>query len=176
VKGCADGELNAELLDAFAELIGRFLGEGEKIAERLGVPVFALKAMHWLGGGLPMKELGRRLRCDPSFVTAIADSLEKRGLAKREPNPGDRRIKNLVLTPEGSAFRDRVEQEMLASMPWCTALDRDERATLLALIRKLIAVSPQGPARGALSTKPEEVQALRNAPAAVHSPAGGARP
>jgi DNA-binding MarR family transcriptional regulator len=175
VNECADGELNAELLDAFAELIGRFLGEGEKVAERLGVPVFALKAMHFLGGGMPMKELGRRLRCDPSFVTAIADSLEKRGLAKREPNPGDRRIKNLVLTPEGSEFRNRVEQEMLASMPWCTALDRDERATLLALIRKLIAATTQGPAHSALSPQTKEVDALRNAPAAARSRAGGTR-
>jgi DNA-binding MarR family transcriptional regulator len=175
MKGCADGELNAELLDAFAELIGRFLGEGEKIAERLGVPVFALKAMHWLGSGMPMKDLGRRLRCDPSFVTSIADSLEKRGLAKREPSPSDRRIKNLVLTPEGNEFRNRVEQEMLASMPWCTALDQGERETLLRLIRKLIGATPQGSAHSAPGTDMKEVQALRNAPAAAHSPAGGTR-
>lgn len=175
MNGCADGELNAELLDAFAVLIGRFLGEGEKVAERLGVPVFAVKALHFMGGGMPMKELGRRLRCDPSFVTAIADSLEKRGLAKREPNPSDRRIKNLVLTPEGSEFRARVEQEMLASMPWCTALDVGERETLLALIRKLIAATAQGPAHSPLSPQTKEVDALRSAPAAAGSPAGGSR-
>jgi MarR family transcriptional regulator, organic hydroperoxide resistance regulator len=119
-----------------------------------------------------MKELGRRLRCDPSFVTSIADSLEKRGLAKREPNPTDRRIKNLVLTPEGSEFRTRIEQEMLASMPWCTALDRDERETLLALVRKLIAATPQGQPQTTLSREMKEVHALRNATAAARRPAG----
>lgn len=175
MKGCADGELNAELLDAFAELIGRFLAEGEKIAERLGVPVFALKAMHWLGGGMPMKDLGRRLRCDPSFVTSIADALEKRGLAKREPSPTDRRIKNLVPTPAGSEFRGRIEQEMLASMPWCTALDRNERETLLALVRKLIAASPQGPVPSPPNRETKEVHALPETPATAHSPAGGSR-
>ena len=175
MKRCADGELNAELLDAFAELIGRFLGEGEKIAERLGVPVFAVKAMHWLGGGMPMKELGRRLRCDPSFVTSIADALEKRGLAKREPSPTDRRIKNLVLTPAGIEFRSRIEQEMLASMPWCTALDRHERETLLVLIRKLITAAPQGPVPSPLIRETKEVHTLRQAPAAAQSPAGGSR-
>lgn len=175
MKGCADGKLNAELLDAFAEVIGRFMGEGAKVAERLGVPVVAVKAMHWLGDGMPMKELGRLLRCDPSFVTSIADSLEKRGLAKREPNPSDRRIKNLVVTPEGSEFRTRMEQEMLAGMPWCTALNREERETLLTLLRKLNDAAPQVPAQP-LSPETKEVHALRDAPAAAHSPAGESRP
>jgi DNA-binding MarR family transcriptional regulator len=140
VGECAEGDqLNQEIFDAFAELIGRVLAEGEKLAGRFGVPLFAVKAMHWLDGGLPMKELGRRMRCDPSFVTSIADSLEKRGLARREPSPSDRRIKNLVLTAEGRALRDQLDKEMLASMPWCGALDLAERNSLLAMVRKLIA-------------------------------------
>jgi DNA-binding MarR family transcriptional regulator len=140
VGKCAeDDELNQEIFDAFAELIGSVLAEGEKLAGRFGVPLFAVKAMHWLDGGLPMKELGRRMRCDPSFVTSIADSLEKRGLARREPNPADRRIKNLVLTAEGVELRDRLDKEMLANMPWCGALDLAERKSLLAMVHKLIA-------------------------------------
>ncbi len=30
---------------------------------------------------MAMKELGKRMHCDPSFVTLVADMLEKRGLA-----------------------------------------------------------------------------------------------
>ena len=52
-----------------------------------------------------MKELGLRMGCDPSFVTTVADALEKRGLARREPSQRDRRSKNLVLTDEGVALR-----------------------------------------------------------------------
>lgn len=144
---CADAaNLNEEILDACAELIGRVLGEGQRIASRHGLPVFAVKAMHWLDGGLAMKELGRRLRCDPSFVTSVADALEERGLARREPSPADRRVKNLVLTAEGRELKQRLERELLASMPWCTALDPAERQTLLTLIRKLVAATPTGPA------------------------------
>ncbi|HKB31656.1 MAG TPA: MarR family transcriptional regulator [Streptosporangiaceae bacterium] len=136
---CHEGDgLNQEIFDAFGELIARVMARGEKLAEDFGVPLFTVKAMHWLGDGMAMKELGRRMRCDPSFVTAIADSLEKHGLARREPNPADRRIKNLVLTPEGRDLKERLEREMLARMPWCTALDLDERKALLALVRKLV--------------------------------------
>jgi DNA-binding MarR family transcriptional regulator len=35
---------------------------------------------------MTMKELGLRMGCDPSFVTSIADALEKHGLARREPS------------------------------------------------------------------------------------------
>lgn len=135
---CAEGDqLNQEIFDAFAELIGRFIGQGEKLAGQFGVPLFAVKAMHWIGGGMAMKDLGRRMRCDPSFVTSIADSLEQRGLARREPSPADRRVKNLVLTAEGLDLKEQLEREMLAGMPWCEILTVAERQTLLTLIRKL---------------------------------------
>ena len=77
--------------------------------------------------------------------TAIADMLEKRGLATRESDPGDRRIKRICLTPAGVELRQQVENEILACLPWRNALDADERACLLGLIRKII------PAAGAQS-------------------------
>ena len=57
---------------------------------------------------MTMKELGQRMGCDPSFVTTIADALEKHGLARREPSLRDRRSKNLVLTDEGATLRQRL--------------------------------------------------------------------
>ncbi len=151
MAGCpAEDRLNQELFDAFALLIGQLLAEGEDLAGRLGIPMFAVKALHWLDGCLPMKELGRRLRCDPSFVTAVADALEQRGLARREPDPADRRIRNLVLTAQGQEFKQHLERELLASMPWSTALDPAERAALLSLIRKLTAAQTTAPAVPAL--------------------------
>jgi MarR family transcriptional regulator, organic hydroperoxide resistance regulator len=76
--------------------------------------------------------------CDPSFVTSIADALEKHGLARREPSLRDRRSKNIVLTPEGKTVRDRLFREILAQAPWCTALDTGERRCLLGLMRKML--------------------------------------
>ncbi len=93
---------------------------------------------------MAMKELGKRMHCDPSFVTLVADMLEKRGLALREPHPADRRVKNIVLTDEGLALKhagrgrdhgpDAVEPGPV----------RDERTQLLALIRKMLSNDPTG--------------------------------
>lgn len=129
-------QLDSEILDAIAELSDSLLARGEQIARRLGVPSFCLKAMHLLSSPMAMRDLGRKMHCDPSFVTTIADVLEQRGLARREPGTADRRIKNLVLTPEGTQLRQQVLTELTAFVPW-RGFDDDERACLLTLIRKM---------------------------------------
>jgi len=130
-------KLDSELLEAMSELITGLIAKGEQIAQRLGVPGFCLKALHVLDDSMAMRDLGRYLHCDPSFVTAIADLMEKHGLASRQPSTVDRRIKNLVLTEQGIALRQKAEREFLAHMPW-RVLDTGERTCLLALIRKMI--------------------------------------
>jgi DNA-binding MarR family transcriptional regulator len=130
-------QLDSEILDAMGELIATLIGRGEQIARRFGVPAFCLKALHVLNPSIAMRDLGKYMHCDPSFVTSIADLLEKRGLARREASSADRRVKNLVLTDEGVGLRDKMEREFMAAMPWNEALDNDERTCLLALIRKM---------------------------------------
>ena len=127
------------------ELIGNIVGQAEQLAQRLGVPVPFVKALHTLDCPMAMKELGKRMHCDPSFVTLVADMLEKRGLARREPHPADRRVKNLVLTDDGLALKSKVEAELSSRMPWNQALDEDERAQLLALIRKMLGADSSRP-------------------------------
>ena len=137
-------QLDTEILNCLAGLIGQVLAYGEKIAQRFSFPSFFIKALHTLDCPMAMKELGRRMHCDPSFVTVIADGLEERGLARREAHPGDRRIKNLVLTDEGIELRQRVERELAAQMPWSKILDQQEREQLLALLRKMASVGNAG--------------------------------
>ncbi len=139
-----------EVADCFFELIGKIIGEAERLAQEIGIPVPFIKALHSMDCPLAMKELGRRMHCDPSFVTLVADMLEKRGLARREPHPADRRVKNLVLTGDGLALKQTIEAEITARMPWNRALDGDERSYLLALIRKMLSTDDDGvPATGA---------------------------
>jgi MarR family transcriptional regulator, organic hydroperoxide resistance regulator len=129
---------NWAVADGFFELIGNIVGQAEQLAQGLGVPAPFIKALHTLDCPMAMKELGKRMHCDPSFVTLVADMLEKRGLARREPHPADRRVKNIVLTEDGIALKQKVEAEITARMPWNRALDDNERAQLLALIRKML--------------------------------------
>jgi DNA-binding MarR family transcriptional regulator len=129
--------LDSEIFESMGKLVEAMITKGEQIAQRFGVPAFCLKALHELGSPMAMRDLGRRLHCDPSFVTAIADLMEKHGLARREASTTDRRIKNLVLTVAGMGLREQVEHEFMNLMPW-RCLDDDERACLLSLIRKMI--------------------------------------
>jgi DNA-binding MarR family transcriptional regulator len=137
--------LDEELVDAFGDLFGHAVQQMEAVANRFDLPPFCVKALHMLSSPMAMKELGRKFHCDPSFVTAIADQLDSRGLGVRETDPHDRRIKNLVLTPRGLELRQQLESELSASMLWTSTLDVGERQCLLALLRKMTGgTSPAG--------------------------------
>ena len=142
-------QLDSEIFEAMGQLVEGVIAKVEQLAQSFGVPAFCVKALQALRSPMAMRDLGRQMHCDPSFVTAIADLLEKRGLARREASTVDRRIKNLVLTDEGMALREQVQHEFMARMPWRT-LDDEERACLLGLIRKMIraeASADPGPPR-----------------------------
>ena len=133
-----DEQLNQQISDTFPELFKLFHELGQRIAIEFGLNGSDAIALVKLDAPLTMKELGQRMGCDPSFITTIADSLEKHGLARREPSLRDRRSKNIVLTPEGEAVRDRLFRELMTRAPWCTALDTGERRCLLGLMRKML--------------------------------------
>jgi DNA-binding MarR family transcriptional regulator len=141
-------QLDTEILAAVMDLVGRIMAAGESMAQRLGVPTFFIKALHMLERPMAMKDLGKRMHCDPSFVTTVADLLEKRGLASREPRPGDRRVRNLVLTSDGLNLKRQIEREMAARMPWSRSLSQDECEQLLMLIRKMLSAPDPPDAAG----------------------------
>jgi MarR family transcriptional regulator, organic hydroperoxide resistance regulator len=143
----------SEIAGCFFELIGNIVGQAEQVAQRFGIPAPFIKALHTLECPMAMKELGKRMHCDPSFVTLVADMLEKRGLAFREPHPADRRVKNIVLTDEGLELKRAVEAEITARMPWNKALSADERTQLLALISKMVSYDPIGAAAAGAAAK-----------------------
>jgi MarR family transcriptional regulator, organic hydroperoxide resistance regulator len=148
----ATEQQTAEVATCFFELMAKIIGEAEKLAQQIGIPMPFIKALHSMDCPLAMKELGKRMHCDPSFVTLVADMLEKRGLARREPYQADRRIKNLVLTDDGLALKHRIDTEISARMPWSRTLDDDERSQLLALIRKMLRADGDGaPTTGAVA-------------------------
>ncbi len=155
---CPGGaRVDQEIFDAVTELISSLMQRGERLAERFGVPVSCMKALRRVDDSVSMKALGQQLHCDPSFVTMIADALEQRGLARREPGTADRRIKNLVLTPRGLEVKATIEQESLGLMPWAHALSVEEREQFLGLVRKMNESLAVSRAVTATDSAPEEV-------------------
>jgi DNA-binding MarR family transcriptional regulator len=138
--------LNRDILDSLTTLVKRAGTIGQSIAAGFGVAPHDLLALFKLDDVLTMKELAQQMGCDASFVTVIADTLEQHGFARREPSQRDRRVKNLVLTPEGITAKERMMAQLAAKMPWCYALDDDERSCLLLLLRKMLGTP--GPGNG----------------------------
>jgi DNA-binding MarR family transcriptional regulator len=133
------------IVNGLANLVKRAGAISQSIADRFDIAPSDLLALFKLDEVMTMKELAQHMSCDASFVTTIADTLERRGLARREPSPRDRRVKNLVLTTEGLAAKEQMMQELALRMPWCYALDEKERHVFLALIEKMLAAGPEPP-------------------------------
>ncbi|MGD3110721.1 MarR family winged helix-turn-helix transcriptional regulator [Streptomyces sp. YGL11-2] len=97
--------------------------------------------------------LAETIRADKTRIIPVLDDLAARGLIRRQPDPGDRRVRLLSLTPEGRRLRDAVqsdiqrgEQRLLARLP---AADRDGFLRgLQALHAALPELSPRRAADG----------------------------
>ena len=55
--------------------------------------------------GRPLGELAGIMRCSRSTITGVVDTMERKELVVREPNPNDRRSHLLRLTARGKALR-----------------------------------------------------------------------
>ena len=88
--------------------------------------------------GALQRELSERLGYDPSAIVSLVDDLQRLGLAERQPAPGDRRSRIVVLTEAGrDVLRDtdkgsrKVTDELLAP------LEPAEREVLHGLLRRV---------------------------------------
>ena len=127
--------------DAFASLRDDFVA---RVAE-CSLSMSQGKLIRELARPQTQRELARRLHYDPSNITALADSLEARGLIERRPDASDRRFRLLALTPEGERLRTSLE-ELLAQPPhFLDRLTPAEQKQLLQLLAKIFVTEPRGP-------------------------------
>ena len=139
--------------EAWGSMYALFM-EGEahdrvhRICTELGLSPPLLKAFMHLGtldddGALRMSELAESWGFDASYVTALADGLQERGLAERRPHPTDRRVKTIVLTPAGRATRERALQLLSEPPSAFASLSAAEQRQLRDLLHKLVAADPE---------------------------------
>jgi DNA-binding MarR family transcriptional regulator len=119
-----------------------------RICAELGLSPPLLKAFMHLGtldgdGALRMSELAESWGFDASYVTALADGPQERGLAERRPHPTDRRVKTIVLTAEGRATRERALQLHSHPPTAFASLSAPAQRQLRDLLGKLVAADPE---------------------------------
>jgi DNA-binding MarR family transcriptional regulator len=127
---------NASLVDLLWLVMRRIWEDAEQRLAPSGLTMKHSWALRALGEPMSMRGLAERLGIDASYVTAIADQLEERGLIERRPHPSDRRIKSLALTDDGRRVRDRILVELWTTVPILDGLTAAERRELRRLLEK----------------------------------------
>lgn len=126
------------------ELCGLVNGLAQRISEHvreragtLGLTAAQGTALRELTGPMTTSELAERMSCEPSNATYVIDKLEKQKLVERRPHPTDRRARQLVLTAEGSALRDKLLELLQQDSPLAglSAQDQDALHDLLQRAR-----------------------------------------
>ncbi len=110
---------------------------------RLTIPQYYILSLLSACDGQPLKDLAETLACSRATVTGIVDTLEKKRLVARGPNPQDRRSLLVHLTGAG--------RDLLQSTPGlertfggccCDLLPPDQTDQLRYLLRQLSAALP----------------------------------
>jgi MarR family transcriptional regulator, organic hydroperoxide resistance regulator len=91
---------------------------------------------------MPMSSLADRLFCDASNVTGIADRLEGRGLVRRQSTEGDRRVKALTITSEGTKLREQVMELMSQPPDAIAALSEADQRALRDILARAVSNLP----------------------------------
>ena len=126
------------------ELCGLVTGLSRQIGDhvreravRLGLTAPQATALRELTGPMTMSELAERMGCEPSNATFVIDKLEKQGLLERHPHATDRRAKQLVLTVEGVALRERLVELLVQDSP-LAGLTPAEQGVLQGLLHRAV--------------------------------------
>jgi DNA-binding MarR family transcriptional regulator len=73
----------------------------------LSTPQYAI-LFHATVEGVPLSYICQEMVADNSNLTRLVDRLEARGLVRRAPDPHDRRVTLVQLTPTGQALIDEL--------------------------------------------------------------------
>ncbi|MFJ3220178.1 MarR family winged helix-turn-helix transcriptional regulator [Kitasatospora sp. NPDC086801] len=123
-----------ELMDQLARVAAAYYRHFAAAASGHGLTLMQGKTLSLLTRPRSMRALAGLLSCDASNVTGIVDRLEGRGLVRREPDPVDRRVKNIALTDQGEHTVRLIRADLMSGL---TALERfsdQDRTALGALL------------------------------------------
>src|SRR3954454_21245382 len=90
------------------------------------------------GEPMPMSALAEALHCDNSNITGIVDRLEAAGLAQRQPDERDRRVKAVVLTEKGEWMRIEIERRAGEPPDTIASLSAEDAAALRDILTRAL--------------------------------------
>lgn len=82
--------------------------------------------------------LAEAIGADKTRIIRTLDELQERGHIERQPDPDDRRVRLLAITPSGRAIKDAAQADIQRGEErWLGELDTDERLAFLTALRRL---------------------------------------
>ncbi|NUR93233.1 MAG: winged helix-turn-helix transcriptional regulator [Nonomuraea sp.] len=108
--------------------------------------------------------LAQSIGADKTRIIATLDELQRAGLIERAPDPDDRRVRLLAITPEGQRVRRAVQSRIWANEDRLLAeLPEADRQAFLRVVRALLNGTGAGPDPSAGSTRTSQNAANRRA-------------
>jgi DNA-binding MarR family transcriptional regulator len=134
----------AELAQVFFDLLLRHKTRFAEDVVELGLTPIQARALLCISPEAPctMSDVAQELSCGASNITGVVDKLEARGLVERRAHRDDRRSKTVALTRKGSAMRRRLTARLAQPAPWMLALSDEDRAELVAILRRALTTTP----------------------------------
>lgn len=126
-----------QLMDQLAQAAAGYYRAFARVADERGLTLMQGKMLSLLRQPMAMRHLAELLACDASNVTGIVDRLEARELVRREVDPADRRIKNVLLTELGEQTVRQIRAELMSSLTGLEQLGEDERAVFQQLLARV---------------------------------------
>jgi DNA-binding MarR family transcriptional regulator len=137
-------ELVQRLLMASRELSTETVMFHTAIGEQDGLSLTESKATDYLArlGPLTPKELARHSGLAPASVTALVDRLERKGVVRRTPHPGDRRKVLVELDEHYVEGRLPLWDYLVASIvEYCEKYSEEQLETIIDFIGEGAAIS-----------------------------------
>jgi DNA-binding MarR family transcriptional regulator len=111
-------------------------------AEGLSWAGFSALFNLWVWEAMETRELARSMGVARPTVTGVVDTLQARGLVRRDADPQDRRLCRVALTPAGRATIEELFPRFNRGEAAVTGgLTDEERTTLAGLLRRVIAAA-----------------------------------
>ena len=124
--------------DEAFRVVESHLAEHDITQGRFGV-LMALWAHRGAGDALSPAVIAERTGVTRATVTGLVDTLERDGLVSRTPDPEDRRMLSVELTPKGQRLLRRVLPGHFRRMAWLMEpLSEGERTMLVRLLTKVL--------------------------------------
>jgi DNA-binding MarR family transcriptional regulator len=130
-----------QLIEQVSKKLKQFQRRTMREASLTPAQYFILSLL-WEKDRMPFKDLATASLTSRPTITGIVDTLDKKGLVTREPNPDDRRSLLVSLTEKGKALRQATPTLEVIFTSCCSSLTLAETQQFIALLQKLNSTLP----------------------------------